>query len=74
MLHRNDGVGDLGKGGVWHILGASRVSGDLRVSELHKRVPVSREEAFRFVEDDFAKVSSEVGQSLGCPIIDLGSV
>ena len=44
------------------------------ISELCKRIPILREEAFRFIEEDFAKVSSEVWQSLGCLTIDLGSV
>ena len=44
------------------------------ISELHKRIPVLRKEAFHFIEEDFTKVSSEVWQSLGCPTIDLESV
>lgn len=41
------------------------------IKELRSRIPVSREEAFRWVDDDFAAAADYVYRSLGSPEIKL---
>lgn len=44
------------------------------IDEFRKRIPVSREEAYWFVDEDFAQAADDVWKALGSPEIDLGSV
>lgn len=44
------------------------------VDELRKTIPVSREDAFRWVDDEFAHQADAIWSALGQPAIDLGSV